>query len=64
MLRNQRGQSATEYILMIAVVVLGILAAVSFLLPKIKEGADTLGDNLLHRFKSNPITKCDGDKDC
>lgn len=57
--RNERGVAATEYALLIAVVVLGILGAVSFLLPKIKQGSDTLGDNLLNRFNNNPVTQCD-----
>lgn len=56
---NQRGQAATEYVLIIAVVVLGILAAVSLLLPKVKEGADTLGNTLMNRFQNNPTTQCD-----
>ncbi|MBI4366381.1 MAG: hypothetical protein HY543_06140 [Deltaproteobacteria bacterium] len=56
-MRNQRGQSATEYALLVAVVVLGILAAVSFLLPKIEQGSETLGKNLLKRLEVNPITK-------
>ena len=46
-LRNKKGQSATEYMLIIAIVVLGLVAAASALLPKFKSGVNTLGDNVI-----------------
>ena len=58
-LKNQRGQTATEYILMISVVVLGLLGAASFLLPNMQAGVGELNKTLTSRFKSNPLTHCD-----
>lgn len=58
-LRNERGQTATEYILMISVVVLGLLAASSLLLPSVKDGVDSMSQTLKTRFQNNPTTVCD-----
>lgn len=51
-LRNKRGQSATEYMLIIAIVVLGLVAAASALLPKFQDGVDTLGDNVIKTLET------------
>lgn len=59
MLRNERGQTATEYILIISVVVLGMLGAASFLLPNMKSGVDALSSTLTERFTNSPLTNCD-----
>lgn len=59
LLRNERGQTATEYVLIISVIVLGLLGAASFLLPTMKTGVDTLSESLTKRFENNPLTYCD-----
>ncbi len=51
-LKNQKGQSATEYMLIIAIVVLGLVAAASTLLPKFKQGVDALGDNVIKTLET------------
>lgn len=51
-LRNNRGQSATEYMLIIAIVVLGLVAAASKLIPKFQDGVDALGDNVVETLKT------------
>ncbi|MDO8526792.1 MAG: hypothetical protein Q7T03_03785 [Deltaproteobacteria bacterium] len=51
-LRNNRGQSATEYMLIIAIVVLGLVAAASRLIPKFQEGVDQLGTNVVDTLKT------------
>lgn len=51
---GERGQTATEYVLIIAVVVLGLLAASSYLIPNMKSGVDALSGHLTTRFESNP----------
>ena len=59
-LRNNRGQSATEYMLLIAVVVLGLVAAASRLIPKFQEGVNGLGANITETLKTNQeMTKAD-----
>ena len=58
-LGNRRGQAATEYVLIIAVIVLGLLGAASFLLPNMKSGVDALSQSLTERFQNNPLTVCD-----
>lgn len=45
--RNRRGQSATEYMLVIAVVVLGLVAAASRFIPKFQEGVTKTSDNVI-----------------
>lgn len=46
-LRGSRsGQSATEYMLVIAVVVLALVAVASKLIPKFEAGVDVLSDNI------------------
>lgn len=44
--KSQRGQSATEYMLVIAVVVLALVAVASKLIPKFEAGVDVLSDNI------------------
>lgn len=63
-LGNQRGQTATEYVLIIAVVVLGILAAASALIPRMSQGVNTLADSLETRFDNNPLTECGPGEQC
>lgn len=58
-IRNQRGQTATEYILIISVIVLGLIGAASFLLPTMNDGIKSLSDTLESRFNNNPTTQCD-----
>ncbi|MBI4125671.1 MAG: hypothetical protein HY609_04605 [Deltaproteobacteria bacterium] len=40
--RDQRGQTATEYMLIIAVVVLGAVAGASILIPEFRDGVTQL----------------------
>lgn len=50
---SESGQSATEYMLIIAVVVLGLVAAASKLIPKFQSGVDTLGKNIEEKYLNN-----------
>lgn len=50
--KNQKGQSATEYMLIIAIVVLGLVAAASRLIPVFQEGVQSLGANILETMKT------------
>ena len=50
---SQSGQSATEYMLIIAVVVLGLVAAASKLLPLFEGGVRTLGTNIAEKYLTN-----------
>jgi len=43
---DESGQTATEYMLIIGVIVAAILAAAYLFVPKFKEGVETLGDNI------------------
>ena len=52
-LRNQKGQSATEYMLLIAVIVIGLVAAASRIIPKFQEGVNGLGENITETLKTN-----------
>lgn len=62
MRRNNRGQSATEYMLIIAIVVLGLVAAASHLIPKFQSGVKELGSNIEETLKTKH-TMCVG-SDC
>ncbi|MFH1652747.1 MAG: hypothetical protein ABIE74_01695 [Pseudomonadota bacterium] len=42
LLGNERGQTATEYMLIIAVVVMGAVAAASYFIPKFKASTETV----------------------
>ena len=44
--KNRNGQSATEYMLVIAVVVLGLVAAASRFIPKFQEGVKKTGESV------------------
>ncbi len=46
LLKDRRGQTATEYMLIIAVVVLGAVAAASILLPRFREASETVADQV------------------
>lgn len=61
---NQRGQTATEYVLIISVIVLGLLAAASFLIPNMQQGTQTLTQSLTQRFQNNPLTQCGPNGQC
>lgn len=63
-LRGRRGQTATEYILLVSVVVLGILAAASYLIPNLEQGVSTLNESLTDRFENNPLTECGPGEQC
>jgi Flp pilus assembly pilin Flp len=45
-LKNRKGQTATEYMLIIAVVVLGAVAAASILLPKFRQASETVSEQV------------------
>ena len=51
--RNERGQSATEYMLIIAVVVLGLVAAASRFVPKFNDAVGQLGDRVSNDWLTN-----------
>ena len=52
-LRNQKGQSATEYMLLIAVIVIGLVAAASRIIPIFETGVKGLGENITETLKTN-----------
>ena len=56
MLQNERGQSATEYMLIIAVVVLGLVAAASKLVPQFDSAVEGLGERISNEWLSNNPT--------
>lgn len=62
--RGERGQTATEYVLLVSVVVLGLLAAASYLTPNLEKGVKTLNDSLTNRFENNPLTECGPGEQC
>jgi Flp pilus assembly pilin Flp len=62
--RDTRGQSATEYILILSVIVLGILAGASALIPTIGAGVSSLAESLTTRFENNPLTECGPGERC
>ena len=45
-IRSNRGQTATEYMLIVAVIVVGLIASASVLIPKFKKGVNKLGDHV------------------
>jgi len=53
MRRDERGQSATEYMLIIAVVVLGLVAAASRFVPKFNSSVEQLGDRISNEWLTN-----------
>lgn len=60
---SEKGQSATEYMLIIAVVVLGLLAAASKLVPMFRGGVEQLGTTINEKYLSNMPEFCDSTKD-
>lgn len=52
-LKNNRGQSATEYMLIVAVIVLGLVAAASHLIPLFRAGVEQLGNNVVQKLETN-----------
>lgn len=51
--RSEAGSTATEYMLIIAVVVLGLIAAASKLIPFFESGVETLGKNISENYLTN-----------
>lgn len=52
-LKNQAGQTATEYMLIIAVVVLGAVAGASILLPQFRNAVSILATDIKDVMKSS-----------
>ena len=52
-IRNRRGQTATEYMLIVAVIVLGLVAAASQLIPRFRGGVEGLSDNVSTWLETN-----------
>lgn len=52
-LKGQRGQSATEYMLVIAVIVLGIVSAASHFIPKFDDAVSKLSTNITQWLSKN-----------
>jgi len=52
-LRNRKGQSATEYMLIIAVVVLGLVSAASQFIPTFKTAVGGLAQNVAGWLTTN-----------
>ncbi|PIR25006.1 MAG: hypothetical protein COV43_07330 [Deltaproteobacteria bacterium CG11_big_fil_rev_8_21_14_0_20_42_23] len=44
--KNQKGQTATEYMLIVAVIVLGLVAAASQLIPKFRGSVEQMAGNV------------------
>lgn len=55
---NERGQAATEYMLILAVIVLGVLAAASAFVPEFKKGVNTLSSTVTNWLERDP-SLCD-----
>ena len=56
MLGEERGQTATEYMLIIAVVVLGAIAAAAVLLPRFREASTTVADQVKSTMEESAST--------
>ena len=56
MLGEERGQTATEYMLIIAVVVLGAIAAASILLPHFKRGSQAVAEQVENTMTNSATT--------
>lgn len=52
-LRSRRGQSATEYMLIIAVVVIGLVAAASHFVPRFNTAVELLAENVAGWLERN-----------
>lgn len=46
LLRSTRGQSATEYMLVLAVIVIGLVSAASYFVPTFKQAVQQLAQNV------------------
>ena len=53
LLCNSKGQSATEYMLIVAVIVLGLVAAASKMIPMFRAGVEKLGSNVVQTLETN-----------
>ena len=59
--KDQRGQSATEYMLVIAIVVLGIVAAASKFLPVFDTAVTGMANTVSNQWlTNNPAFRCPG----
>ncbi len=57
--RDQRGQSATEYMLVIAIVVLGLVAAASKFLPVFSQSVSAMSNRVSNDWlTNNPAFQC------
>ena len=61
--KSESGQSATEYMLIIAVIVIGLVAAASKLVPMFRDGVTQLGTTITTKYLSNSPEFCDPSKD-
>ena len=52
-IRNRRGQSATEYMLVMAVVVLGLVSAASHFIPTFNQAVASLAQNVAGWISTN-----------
>ena len=52
-LKDRRGQSATEYMLIIAVVVLGLVSAASHFIPTFNQAVGSLAENVAGWLTTN-----------
>lgn len=51
--KNRKGQSATEYMLVVAVIVVGIVSAASYFIPTFKDAVRQLSDNVAGWLQRN-----------
>lgn len=59
--RSQKGQSATEYMLVIAIVVLGLVAAASKFLPVFQKSIDEMSKDVAKDYMATrPRPSCPG----
>lgn len=52
--KNERGQTATEYMLIVAVIVLGLVSAASYFVPQFKSGVEVLGGRVVQWLSNDP----------
>ena len=55
---DESGQTATEYMLIISVVVLAVVAAAYVFVPKFQEGVDALGTKVMTILDKGCINGC------
>lgn len=52
--KSQKGQTATEYMLIIAVIVLGLVSAASAFVPQFQQAVGTLAGTVTSWLSNNP----------